>query len=46
MDENLKIYMLRIDKDLHKNLKRAALDKDMTLREFIIKALEQYLEEN
>jgi predicted HicB family RNase H-like nuclease len=37
------VYVRDFPKDLHKRAKMKALEEDMTLRELIIKAVENYL---
>ncbi|MBE0427211.1 MAG: toxin-antitoxin system HicB family antitoxin [Nitrospirae bacterium] len=41
-----KTFLLRLPKDLHISLKKMALDKDITLQDFIVDVLSNYISEN
>ena len=37
---------IELPDNLHRNLKRRAIDEDMPMRDLLIKALQQYIENN
>lgn len=42
---NTKSYQLEMKEDLHRELKIKAVEKDTTLKEIMLEALEKYLQE-
>lgn len=38
--------IIQVESDFHKMLKMKALEKDMTLKEFVVKAINEFLEKD